>query len=277
MVTTLGIDLASKPANTALCVIAWESGNATVLALARSSWNGTPIHDKMLSTAARGLWGLPGDAGWGHDGRPAKVAIDAPFGWPDPFVEALLAHHSLRPWPEILDNPRAPFERRETDRFVRQHTGKQPLSVSTDRIAHPAMRCAVILGDLAEQLAPEPIPRDGRGLVAECYPDAALRLWLPDLWVTAQPDSYKGTTASAHARRRVILEALLDALGPTFDLSTDYRDACVRTDDALICALVARAVDRGVTMPPERAAQRDVAMREGWIHLPQPGSLGGLT
>ena len=31
-------------------------------------------------------------------------------------------------------------------------------------------------------------------------------------------------------------------------------------------------------MPPESAAQRELAMREGWIHLPQePESLGGLT
>ncbi|WP_281426239.1 DUF429 domain-containing protein [Miltoncostaea oceani] len=46
--------------------------------------------------------------------------------------------------------------------------------------------------------------------------------------------------------------------------------------DALVSALVARAVDRGATAtpPPELAAP---ALREGWIHVPAAGSLGGLA
>lgn len=118
MHTTLGVDLASQPMNTALCVVAWGKHSAEVRALARGKWNGTPIHDKMLSTAARGLWGLEGAGGWGDEGRPAKVAIDAPFGWPEPFVDALRAHHDLRPWPEGLDNHGGRFERRATGAYA---------------------------------------------------------------------------------------------------------------------------------------------------------------
>ena len=47
--------------------------------------------------------------------------------------------------------------------------------------------------------------RDGSGLVAEAYPDAALRMWLPDLWATGGQDSYKGNRESAHERRQSIL------------------------------------------------------------------------
>src|SRR4051794_22537344 len=108
METTLGIDLASKPARTALCGIAWDDRAARLTVLAHGDWNGAPLHDKLLSTAIRGIWGL--DGGWGTRGHPAKTAIDAPFGWPAPFVQALAAHDRLESWPEALDNERARFE-----------------------------------------------------------------------------------------------------------------------------------------------------------------------
>lgn len=279
MQTTLGIDLASQPTNTALCVIAWYDDHAEVRVVARSAWNGTPLHDKLLSTAARGLWGIDGADGWGASGRPAKVAIDAPFGWPEPFVRALEAHHGLKPWPELLDNPRARFERRATDRFVKQHANKLPLSVSTDRIAFPAMRCAVLLGDLAQHVDRALLARDGSGLVAEAYPDAALRMWLPQLWSTLRPDSYKGAGEPARTRRSRIIDAIVDALGPALSISTADRAACVASDDCLdafVCALVARAVQRDETMWPDTDEQRELAQTEGWIHLPRPSTLDKL-
>jgi hypothetical protein len=261
-----------------MCVIAWEGNTAEVRALARSTWNGTPLHDKLLSNASRGLWGLDGTDGWGSVGRPVKVAIDAPFGWPEPFVRAVAAHHDLQAWPETLDNPRARFERRETDRFVRQHAKKLPLSVSTDRIAYPAMRCAVVLTDLARHLPPALLARDGSGLVSEAYPDAALRIWLPDVWDTKRSDSYKGGTDTARARRERILAAVLRALGRGFAIPSDGRAACIESDDcldALVCALLARAVQRGHTKWPATDEQRALARTEGWIHLPE-GTLDQL-
>jgi hypothetical protein len=71
---------------------------------------------------------------------------------------------------------------------------------------------------------------------------------------------------------------VLEALGPLV-VSDEQRAEIVRTDhalDALICALVARAAatDRTRRPPPEL---RDVAAREGWIHLPDEGSLAELA
>ena len=57
------------------------------------------------------------------------------------------------------------------------------------------------------------------------------------------------------------------------------RAACVASDDALdafISSLVARAVARGKTDPP-RKKQLELARQEGWIHVPQEGSLGALS
>jgi hypothetical protein len=58
METTFGIDLVSRPKRTALCAVFWDGGRAAVLALAHGSWDGTPLHDKSLSTAMRGLRGI---------------------------------------------------------------------------------------------------------------------------------------------------------------------------------------------------------------------------
>lgn len=277
MKTTLGIDLASQPRNTALCVIAWKPDGAEVVALCRSSWGDTPLYDKLLVSSARGLWGIEG--GWGDDGRPVKVAIDAPFGWPDPFVEALTLHHRGHPWPAMIDDSRAPFERRETDRFVPRHGGKLPLAVSADRIAYPAMRCAVLLGDLSRHVPAEDLRRDGRGLVAEVYPDAALRVWLPSAPDTGRRASYKGDGGSATSQREVLLTGLLRELGPAFAVSDDHRAACIESDDcldALVCALTAWAVERDLTHWPPTDHQRDLALKEGWIHVPASTNLAEL-
>jgi hypothetical protein len=124
-------------------VIAWhDDGTADVRALARGRWHDAPLDDRSLSGAIQGVgeW-------WGPRGYPIKVVIDAPFGWPAPFVDALTAHDRLDPWPSEINGERKRFERRATDFFVHTQGCKLPLSVSTDRIASCAMRCAVILGD----------------------------------------------------------------------------------------------------------------------------------
>jgi hypothetical protein len=265
METTLGIDLASQPRNTALCVVAWGRERGEVVTLAHGEWDGVRLDDRVLIGAACG--NRPGES---DAKRPAKVAIDAPFGWPDPFVRALEAHHSLGRWPTRPAEPRWHFERRETDRFVHEHAEKLPLSVSTDRIAYPAMRCAALLAALEEKLGAEAAARDGTGLVVEAYPDAALRCWLRDMWKPKAP-SYKGASDAARARRTLVADTLVERLGERFDISGDRREQCRASDDcldALVCALVGRAVALGHTIAPAGDEQHRLARTEGWIHLP---------
>jgi len=54
-------------------------------------------------------------------------------------------------------------------------TGLIPLSVSADRLAHPAMRCAVIQAKIARAHGPQ--SRDGSGRLAEVHPAASLESW----------------------------------------------------------------------------------------------------
>src|SRR4051794_1258516 len=94
---TLGIDLASQPKSTALCAVVWEPDRARVTALLRGTdVDGvTPLHDKLIVSAMRGLWGgLP---------TPTKVAIDAPLGWPIDFVRGL---RDPAAWPVGIDDSR---------------------------------------------------------------------------------------------------------------------------------------------------------------------------
>ncbi|MBA2420978.1 MAG: DUF429 domain-containing protein [Thermoleophilaceae bacterium] len=121
-----------------MCVVEWSDGTGRIRVLSRGRDRGTELHDKFLVAAMRNLWFDFGDL------KIAKAAIDAPFGWPEPFVDAVVAHQRGQGWPSGMDNPRAPFERRATDRFVHDRCGKTPFSVSADKIAYLAMsaRCS---------------------------------------------------------------------------------------------------------------------------------------
>lgn len=261
---TIGIDLASQPEKTGFCVIRWGESAPLLIHLDRGTIDGTDLHDKFLATTIRGLRDLD------FDGAPiTKVGIDAPFGWPDPFVDAIRIHQDGGSWPLPIDQPRAPFERRETDRFIKKETAKNPLSVSTDRIAYPAMRCAVILGDVAQDLGREAVARDGSGLVCEVYPDPALRFWTSgEVSSLAPKESYKGPAAGE--RRRQLAATIAARAG--LEDPNRLLDRCSLEDDyldALVCALAARAAELDLTLSPPNEDSGRLANREGWIHHPR--------
>lgn len=234
---TLGIDLAAQPANTAACAIRWDTDHAVVAPPELDLTDGD-----LLSRI-----------------RAAdKVGIDAPFGWPDEFVEAVAAHAWLGAFPAT---DRTILRYRETDRFVIDRA-RRPLSVSSDRIAVPAMRCARLIAQVGEDF--EPVDRAGGGRLVEVYPAASL-----DVWRLA-PRGYK---RDPDIRERLIRD-VTDCCA-WLSLSEEARGACMRTDhglDAFVCALVARAASLQLTEEPPPAS-RDRSRREGWIHLPREDSL----
>ena len=143
---TLGVDLASKPAGTAACLIAWERDGATVEHL--DAGVDDPELMRLSDTADR-------------------VGIDVPFGWPDNFVLAVNAHRDHQDWPSATSED---LRYRRTDIFVWQQTGRPPLSVSADYLAIPAFR-------LAKLLAHWNADRLGKGKYVEVYPRAARNRW----------------------------------------------------------------------------------------------------
>jgi predicted nuclease with RNAse H fold len=127
------------------------------------------------------------------------------------------------------------------------------------------MRCAGLLTEAARRGAR--VDRAGTaGLVAEVYPAAALRRWA--LWRPGKKD---------HDVRAGLL-ADLRVAAPWLDLDAGAAALCARSHDALdalVCALVARAVALGQTTGP-KPQDAEAAAVEGWIHLPEDG-LAGLA
>jgi hypothetical protein len=68
---TIGIDLASRPKNTALCAIEW-TGTEVIVQACRLNVSNADI-DAIAGTAD-------------------KVGVDVPFRWPEAFVSAITAH-----------------------------------------------------------------------------------------------------------------------------------------------------------------------------------------
>ncbi len=189
------------------------------------------------------------------------LGVDCPLGWPLDFVAMVLAHEQFRlaPPPISGERWRRQLTLRHTDQYVQARTGLTPLRVSADLIAHPAMRWAGVAAQLAQQ--GHDVCRDGSGLIAEVYPAAALKTWgLPHR-------GYKGGD-NRTVRDRLVADVL--GAAPWLDLG-GFDALCVESDhalDAVLCALLARAVRSGLTEPPD---DDDRARVEGWIHLPTVG------
>ncbi len=241
---TVGVDLSAEPEGTGVAVLEWRDSTTSVVSL-HVGWADGPLIEAMLEAD--------------------KVGVDCPFGWPDAFVDMVVAHRagrlaapptSGRPW-------RRGLALRETDRAVHARTGLTPLSVSADRIGHAAMRWAAIAAALDARGVDT--RRDGSGLLAEVYPAAALKRW---------GFAFRGyKRRNGAAARHALVDALRGA-APWLALGA-HEPLCRESDDALdalLCALVARAVAVGATAPPTDSA---TAATEGWIHIPI-GELGDL-
>jgi predicted nuclease with RNAse H fold len=241
-VRTLGIDLAAQPANTSTCLIDWRAEIPAVSEL-RSGLADDELLDAIVVAD--------------------QVAIDAPFGWPDEFVEAVTAHRNRAGWPgsgEDQDVYRFHLSFRATDRKLIEGGARRPLSVSTDLIGVVAMRCAYLLDRLA--VAGQPVDRAGSGKVIEAYPAPALTAW------GLSATGYKSRVGAARVPE--LLSQVEEGLGGV-EMSSLQRELAGSDHncfDALVCSLVARAAALGLTQPPEAGEEAKRATREGWIHVP---------
>lgn len=236
MSVTVGVDLAAQAKASVIARVEWAPGRARLVSLTMPA-SDADIVEAVLDCDVAG--------------------VDVPLGWPEAF-HAFLGQHreDLQPafttgqeWRELAF--------RRTDLVLKATLGQTPLSVSTDRLALPAMRAASLQAQLrARGLV---VDRTGAGRVCEAYPAAALRHWgLP----------FKGYKNAEAAPLEAAVSAFA-AAAPWFDFG-DLEPMCRATHDcfdAVIAALIARARQLGHWTPPtgEDAA---LAAREGWIVVP---------
>ena len=237
---TAGIDFGAQPARTAVASIKWTVGRAVIEnVVARAD-------DEAILQVVK---------------QAGKTGIDCPLGWPEAFVDFVAAHrsgHVALPRDDTGPGWRRELTMRRTDAFVRDRLGLMPLSVSADRIAHVALRCAVLLAKL--DASGRPVDRSGAGAVVEVYPAASLRGW--------------GLRHRGYKRPRtpdVLAAAADDLLAAAPWLDCGPHEETIRRShdafDAVIAALTARAASRGQTCLPgddDLAA----AATEGWIAIP---------
>jgi hypothetical protein len=239
---TIGIDVASQPKSTAACEISWGTS--------------VDVGDPEV--------GLQDDDVLRLIARADRVGLDVPLGGPRDFVAALAQHAAGHGWPTTVDPKQ--LTHRATDRFIWEKIGRWPLSVSADKIAIPAMRVARLLGALKQ--LPD---RAGSGVVVEVYPAAALRAW------GFNPEGYKGR--SGQEIRDQLVSTFLEETRNWVTVSPVAQSGFVNDDnrfDAFVASLVARAWTTGRCWPvPPEAAH--AARVEGWIALPKPGTLSGLS
>jgi len=237
-VITLGVDFAAQPERTAACFVHWEDGRAEANELELG------VDDAQLRVLIS---------------RADKVGLDVPLGWPEAFVNSVAAHQRKDPWP-VNSIQKLCF--RETDQFIKEKTGKWPLSVSTDRIGVTALRAAALIDATNRETQ---VDRTGRGKLVEVYPAAALRRW----GLKPLPRKESGKLAIAVLQRT---SSWLHLAAEVREIIEANRDAL----DALVASLVARAAAVGLCEPiPEELVM--AASTEGWIALPRPDSLEQLA
>lgn len=246
MERTIGVDLAVSPSKTAVAEIRWDQDDEVVAKTPELKRK-----DEDLLDLLSGL--MPQE----------RAGVDCPFGWPAPFVEALAAHAEHRPWPGRTGRAQhyARLRLRTTDQVaqevLRPFAGRDPLSVSMDKLGAVAARWAYLADHLAA--AGHPVDRTGAGQVVEVYPAGARAVW-----------GLVGIRST---------HALLQA-APWLHFEPGARQAYETSEhafDALIAALVARATALGLTALPGNKQEERAATVEGWIHLPVPGSLARLA
>lgn len=201
------------------------------------------------------------------------VAVDTPFGWPKDFtgfVSAWSASSGGTPPPTSQS-----FSLRTTDLVVRQETGKQPLSVSADRIGLCARSWVnvVTAEKVADRIDVGQRPAPERPVI-EVYPGASLKVFAKHSNSKVDDADFK--------KKRASREAALKGLSSVFGVQDPNQltnmligvgDEDSDAADAFLAALTALAyLGQLPGWSVRRPASHELALAEteGWIFFPVP-------
>lgn len=184
---------------------------------------------------------------------PVLFAVDAPLGWPCRMAETLRSHQAGK---SIDHDPNLLF-RRETDRFVRQQIGIQPLDVGADRIARTALAALSFLADMASELnSAVPLawsPRLEHPVqVVEVYPAATLGAHELRSFGYKKPEKADERASIIDGLRGLMCVRCGDCL------LQENADAL----DAAVCVLAGGDFLKGCAPEP---LDLELAQTEGWI------------
>ena len=206
------------------------------------------VRQPLDSATIIGLIASTGEEPWG---------VDVPFGWPDGFVDLMATRHRA-PLSEGLLPAEGDWAvwrtrdiaQRRTDAFLTHHEQVlvRPLPAAFQMLGSTAAMWVLIESRLAS--IGINIDRSGaQGRVFETYPRAALAGW-------------------GHRQPGKTDLSTLEAVFPVLRVAASWRSAFDNDHacDALVCALVSRARDLGLTVGPP-AEDAAAARREGWIHV----------
>ena len=214
----VGIDCATDPKKVGLA-LAESSGDRCTLQQVNiaDSW------DALVQQVAE----------WLALARGMLLALDAPLGWPADLGPTLAKHRAGEP----IGVERNTLFRRETDRFVKEHVGRQPLDVGADRIARTAHAALQLLEEV-------------RGVAGEAIPVAWSHCGLD---APAAIEVYPAGTLTAHGIRaagykqrgdQAARDEIIGALESHIDVPEEAV-SLIRTNadalDAVVCAVAVQS------------------------------------
>jgi len=245
-ITIIGIDCAVDEKNVGVAVGEFSGECCTVLELLRRGRTQTipQLASDFIQSSEKTL-----------------LALDAPLGWPSSLGNALSSHFAGN----AIDVVANSMFRRETDKFVKNEYGKQPLDVGADRIARTALAALERLGSIRKltrleiALAWEPEYSE-KATAIEVYPAGSL------ISYGLSSTGYK--KKGQEGVRQDILKGLRKHAQLPSDLTLAEEDANVL--DAIICVLAGSDFLAGNALAPSDASPPvgiAEAQKEGWIWI----------
>ena len=236
--TVVGIDCAVDPRKVGIAIASFAGRRASIQKVSLGSSDGQ-IVDLVVETM--------------RGSNKTLIALDAPLGWPRELGAALQEHAAGA---HIPTQPNRLF-RRETDRCVKERTGKQPLDVGADRIARTGCAALEFLRASAEKMESEiplvwcPSYKERFGAI-EVYPAATLEVYgFPSR-------QYK------NPEQRERREEIVEKIGGVVDFDCDTALLKENADalDSAVCVLAGFDFLCDSCPPPQDPA---LAKKEGWI------------